>query len=64
MIIETVLSMLTLGIHFKQVMHCTWACVKGSLAYTLAMFNIAVQWNGIEVDEFCCNNFSLAPFSL
>lgn len=64
MIVETVLSMLTLINHFKKVMHRKWAYLKSRLAYTMAMFNILVQWDGIPVDEKGCVHFSLAPFSL
>ena len=64
MIQETVLSMLTLVCHFKKVMHRKWTYFKSRLAYTMAMFNILVQWDGIEVDEQGNVHFSLAPFSL
>ena len=64
MIVETVLSMLTLVSHFKKVMHRKWAYLKSRLAFTMAMFNLLVQWDGIQVDEFGCIHFSLAPFSL
>ena len=64
MIVETVLSMLTLVNHFKKVMHRKWAYLKSRLAFTIAMFNLLVQWDGIQVDEFGCVHFSLAPFSL
>lgn len=64
MIIETVLSMLTLVCHFKKVMHRKWEYFKSRLAYTMAMFNILVQWDGIQVDETGNVHFSLAPFSL
>jgi hypothetical protein len=64
MIVETVLSMLTLVNHFKKVMHRKWAYLKSRLAFTMAMFNLLVQWDGIQVDEFGCVHFSLAPFSL
>jgi hypothetical protein len=64
MIVETVLSMLTLVDHFKKVMHRKWAYVKSRLAFTMAMFNILVQWDGIQVDEFGSVHFSLGPFSL
>jgi len=30
----------------------------------MAMFNILVQWDGIQVDEEGCVHFSIAPFSL
>jgi hypothetical protein len=64
MIIETVLSMLTLVCHFKKVMHRVWQYFESRLAYTMAMFNILVQWDGIQVDENGCVHFSLAPFGL
>ena len=64
MIVETILSMLTLVDHFKKVMHRKWAYLKSRLAFTMAMFNILVEWNGIQVDECGNVHFSLAPFSL
>jgi hypothetical protein len=64
MIVETVLSMLTLICHFKKVMHRTWASFESRLAYTMALFNLLVQWDGIQVDEAGCVHFELAPFSL
>ena len=64
MIVETVLSMLTLVCHFKKVMHRTWECFKSRLAYTMALFNILVQWDGIPVDENGSVQFSIARFSL
>ena len=64
MIVETVLSMLTLVCHFKKVMHRTWVCFKSRLAYTMALFNILVQWDGIPVDENGSVQFSIARFSL
>jgi hypothetical protein len=30
----------------------------------MAMFNILVQWDGIQVCEEGCVHFSIAPFSL
>ena len=64
MIQETVLSMLTLVCHFKKVMHRAWAYFESRLAYTLAMFNLLVQWDGLQVDEDGCVHFSIAQFSL
>jgi hypothetical protein len=64
MIAETVLSMLTLVVHFKKVMHRVWDYFKSRLAYTMAMFNLLVQWDGIQADEHGCVHFSLAKFSL
>jgi hypothetical protein len=46
------------------VMHRKWAYFMSRLAFTMAMFNILVEWDGIQVDEFGSVHFSLAPFSL
>jgi len=64
MIQETVLSMLTLVCHFKKVMHRKWEYFKSRLAYTMAMFNILVQWNGLQVDQDGSVHFSIAEFGL
>lgn len=64
MIVETVLSMLTLVCHFKKVMHRAWEYFRSRLAYTMALFNILVQWDGIQVDEDGSVHFSIAQFSL
>jgi hypothetical protein len=45
-------------------MHRKWEYFKSRLAYTMAMFNILVQWDGIQVGETGNVHFSLAPFSL
>ena len=46
-----VLSMLTLVCHFKKVLHRVWEYFKSRLAYTMAMFNMLVKWDAIQVDE-------------
>ena len=50
MLVETVLLMLTLICHFKQVMHRGWAYFQARLAFTMAAFNVLVQWHGLEPD--------------
>jgi len=47
MLVETVLSMLTLVCHFKKVMHRGWAYFQARLAFTMAAFNVLVQWHGL-----------------
>lgn len=64
MIIETVFSMLTLVSHFKKMTHRVWAYFKARLAYTVAAFNILVQWTGLVPDEQGRIRLSLAQFSL
>jgi hypothetical protein len=44
----TVLSMLTLVCHLKKVMHRGWAYFQARLAFTMATFNILVQWHGFQ----------------
>ena len=48
MLVETVLSMLTLVCHVKKVMHRGWAYFQARLAFTMAAFNVLVQWHGLE----------------
>lgn len=64
MLVETVLSMLTLVSHFKKVMHRVWAYFQARLAFTMAMFNVLVQWNGLQPDEDGMIHLSIAPFAL
>ena len=40
LLVETVLSMLTLVCHFKKVMHRGWAYFQTRLAFTMAAFNV------------------------
>ncbi len=64
MVIETVLSMLTLVCHFKKVMHRVWAYFQARLAFTMAAFNILVQWHGLKPDAAGVIHLSIAEFSL
>lgn len=64
MIVETVFSMLTLVNRFKKQMHRKWAYLESRIAFTMAMFNFLIQWNGITVDQAGKVHFSLASFSL
>lgn len=64
MLIETVLSMLTVVCHFKKVGHRVWDYFKSRVGYTLALFNILVQWHGLQPDEDGFVQLSIAEFSL
>ena len=48
MLVETVFSMLTLVSHFKKLMHRVWAYFHARLAFTMAVFNLLVQWHGFQ----------------
>lgn len=64
MMIETVLSMLTVVCHFKKVGHRVWDYFKSRVGYTMALFNILVQWHGLEPDEDGFVHLSIVEFSL
>jgi hypothetical protein len=64
MLVETVLSMVTSVCHLKKVAHRTWAAFQTRLAFTLATFNLLVQWHGLNPDAHGFVHLALAEFSL
>lgn len=64
MMVETVLSMLTTVCHFKKVGHRVWSYFKSRVGYTMALFNILVQWHGLHPDDDGFVHLSIAEFSL
>src|SRR6058998_381750 len=64
MLVETVLSMLTLVCHLKKVMHRGWAYFQARLAFTMAAFNVLVQWHGFQPYASGFVPLSIAEFSL
>src|SRR5882672_2990474 len=64
MLVETVLSMLTLVCHLKKVMHRGWGYFQARLAFTMAAFNVLVQWHGLEPYASGFVPLSIAEFSL
>lgn len=64
MIVEQVLSMLTRVCHFKRVGHRVWEYFQTRLALTMALFNILVLWDGLQVEEDGLIRLSIARFSL
>ena len=64
MLVETVLSMLTLVCHFKKIMHRGWAYFQARLAFTMAAFNVLVQWHGFQPYASGFVPLSMAEFSL
>ena len=63
-LVETVLSMLTLVCHFTKVMHRGWAYFQARLAFTMAAFNVLVQWHGLLPTSSGFVPLSIAEFSL
>jgi hypothetical protein len=64
MLVETVLSMLTLVCHLKKVMHRGWAYFQARLAFTMAAFTVLVQWHGLQPHASGFVPLSIAEFSL
>jgi len=64
MLIETVFSMLTLISHFKKIMHRVVDYVLARLAFTVAAFNLLIQWNGLKPDKHGFIPLSIAKFNL
>ena len=64
MLVETVLAMLTLVCHLKKVMHRGRAYFHARLAFTMAAFNILVQWYGFQPTASGFVPLSIAEFSL
>jgi hypothetical protein len=64
MLIETFLSMLTVVCHLKHLRHRVWDYLEMRLDYTMVMFNILVQWHGLQTDDDGFVRLSIASFSL
>lgn len=64
MVIETVLSMLTTVSHLKKVSHRVAEYVEARLAFTVAAFNLLVQWYGLPANEDGFVPLSMAEFNL
>ena len=64
MTVETTFSMLTTVWSSKEMRHRTWEGFTSHLAYTMAAFNILVQWNGMQPDANGRVHRSIAHFTL
>jgi len=64
MMIETVLSMLTYVCDFKRSRHKVWDYFETKVGFTMALFNILVQWHGFQPDDTGFVQLSIAEFSL
>jgi hypothetical protein len=64
MIIEIILSVLTYVCDFKRTRHKVWEYFETKIGFTMALFNILVQWHGFQPDENGFVPLSIAKFSL
>jgi hypothetical protein len=64
MVVETVLSLLTRVCRLKKVGHRKWSGLKARLAYTMALFNLLMMWDGLPADENNILHISMAQFVL
>ena len=64
MLVETVLARLTLVCHVKKVRPRGWAYFQARLAFTMAAFNVLVQWHGFQPNASGFVPLSITEFSL
>ena len=64
MVVETVLAMLTRVCQLKRASQRTWPAILARLSFTLALFNLLVQWDELCVDDQGVIRLALAQFSL
>ncbi len=64
MLIETLFSLFSQVCQLKHLRQRVWAYFEMRLAYTMAIFNLLQQWNGLNFDENGVSHLSLAEFSL
>ncbi len=64
MMVETVLSMLTVVCHCKHMRHRLWASFQAHLAAAMALFNLLAAWHGLTPDKAGRIHLSIAEFSL
>lgn len=64
MLIETVFSLFSQVCKLKHLRQRVWAYFEMRLAFTVALFNLLQQWNGLNFDENGVSHLSLAEFSL
>ena len=64
MLVETILSLLTRVCQLKHATQRTWAGLHARLAYTMALFNVLVLWDGFPVDADGNVHLAIAEFTL
>lgn len=64
MLIETVFSLFSQVCKLKHLRQRVWEYFEMRLAYTMAVFNLLQQWNGLNFDKDGVCHLSLAEFSL
>ncbi|HEX2092195.1 MAG TPA: hypothetical protein VHG28_07315, partial [Longimicrobiaceae bacterium] len=64
MLVETVLSMLTVCWQFKRMPHREWDYFEMHLAFAPAAFNLLAAWEGLQPDENGFIPLSIAQLTL
>lgn len=64
MVVETVLSMLTRICNFKHMAHRAWEYFETHLCYTMALFNLLIEFHGLQPDENGFVNLSIVDFDI
>jgi hypothetical protein len=64
MVVETVLSMLTRICDFKHMAHRSWAYFESHLGYTMALFNLLIDFHGLDPDDDGFVKLSIVDFDI
>jgi len=64
MLVETVLSIMTVVSHLKPVRHRCWDYLLARLAFLVTAVNLLFQWHSLPADEQGFVSLSMAEFSL
>ena len=64
MIVETVLSMMTRIFDLKRMHHRIPETLRMHLAYAVTLFNLLVNWSGLQPNEAGFVSLAIAEFSL
>jgi hypothetical protein len=63
-LVETILSRLTLGCHSKRFTHLAWDYFRARLAFIMLAFSILLQWDDLKPDENGFVHLSVPQFIL
>ncbi len=64
MVVETVLAMLPRVCQVKKLSQGRWPYVVARLSFTMALFSLLVQWDGLQLGDGGHVSLSFAQFSL
>ncbi|RYZ83682.1 MAG: hypothetical protein EOP06_19490 [Proteobacteria bacterium] len=64
MLVETVFSLLTGVLHLKRLFQRAQEYLEARLGFAVAIYNLLVTWNGLQIDKAGRTKLSIAEFAL